>query len=117
MLSADFSAETMQGRREWQDVLKVMKEKPTTKPKPPPGHVGPGGIRGRPGALREKEQERSGGHFTCLFRPGEIAELPGPSPALQGPPPPQPHWSWGHRKEAEGRTGEAGKISVQISTI
>ena len=31
-LSADFSAETLQTRREWQDILKVMKEKkPTTK--------------------------------------------------------------------------------------
>ena len=27
MLSADFSAETLQARREWQDILKVMKEK------------------------------------------------------------------------------------------
>ena len=26
-LSADFSAETLQARREWQDILKVMKEK------------------------------------------------------------------------------------------
>ena len=26
-LSAEFSAETLQGRREWQDILKVMKEK------------------------------------------------------------------------------------------
>ena len=25
-LSADFSAETLQARREWQDILKVMKE-------------------------------------------------------------------------------------------
>ena len=32
-LSADFSAETLQARREWQDIFKVMKggEKPTTK--------------------------------------------------------------------------------------
>ena len=30
-LSADFSAETLQARREWQDIFKVMKrEKPTT---------------------------------------------------------------------------------------
>ena len=27
MLSADFSAETLKARREWQDILKVMKEK------------------------------------------------------------------------------------------
>ena len=27
VLSADFSAETLQARREWQDILKVMKEK------------------------------------------------------------------------------------------
>ena len=27
MLSADFSAESLQARREWQDILKVMKEK------------------------------------------------------------------------------------------
>ena len=26
-LSADFSAETLQARREWEDILKVMKEK------------------------------------------------------------------------------------------
>ena len=30
-LSGDFSAETLQARREWQDIFKVMKEKPTTK--------------------------------------------------------------------------------------
>ena len=30
-LSDDFSVETLQARREWQDILKVMKEKPTTK--------------------------------------------------------------------------------------
>ena len=30
-LSADFfSAETLQARREWHDIFKVMKEKPTT---------------------------------------------------------------------------------------
>ena len=29
-LSADFSAETLKARREWQDILKVMKEKKTT---------------------------------------------------------------------------------------
>ena len=27
-LSADFSTETLQARREWQDILKVMKENP-----------------------------------------------------------------------------------------
>ena len=27
MLSADFSVETLQARREWQDILKVMKDK------------------------------------------------------------------------------------------
>ena len=31
-LTADFSAETLQARREWQDILKVMEgKKPTTK--------------------------------------------------------------------------------------
>ena len=29
-ITADFSIETLQARREWQDILKVMKEKPTT---------------------------------------------------------------------------------------
>ena len=30
MITADFSIKTLQARREWQDILKVMKEKPTT---------------------------------------------------------------------------------------
>ena len=35
-LTADLSAETLQARREWQDIFKVMKgEKPTTKITPP----------------------------------------------------------------------------------
>ena len=29
-ITADFSIEILQARREWQDILKVMKEKPTT---------------------------------------------------------------------------------------
>ena len=29
-ITADLSTETLQARREWQDILKVMKEKPTT---------------------------------------------------------------------------------------
>ena len=29
-ITADLSIETLQARREWQDILKVMKEKPTT---------------------------------------------------------------------------------------
>ena len=30
-LSADFSTETLQARREWYDIFKVKKEKPATK--------------------------------------------------------------------------------------
>ena len=30
-LTADLSAETLQARREWHDIFKVMREKPTTK--------------------------------------------------------------------------------------
>ena len=31
MITADLSIETLQARRDWQDILKVMKEKNTTK--------------------------------------------------------------------------------------
>ena len=30
MIKADLSIETLQARREWQDILNMMKEKPTT---------------------------------------------------------------------------------------
>ena len=58
------------------------------------------------GALWE-EQERSRGRLPRPLGAREPSELPGRSPALQGPPSPWPHSSWGHKRKAEGRTGEA----------
>ena len=34
-LSSDFSAETLQATRKWQDIVKVLKAKPPTKNTPP----------------------------------------------------------------------------------
>ena len=39
---------------------------------------------------------------------GEVCQALGPGPTPSEAPS-GPHWSWGHRKEAEGRTGEAGR--------
>ena len=59
------------------------------------------------GAVQE-EWESSGGQLPCPLGPREPAELPGRSPALQSPL--QVTWVLaGHRKEAKGRTGEAGR--------
>ena len=57
------------------------------------------------GTLRE-EQERSRGRLPHPLRAREPAELPGRYPHSKAPS--RLHGSWGHRKEAEGRTAEAG---------
>ena len=57
------------------------------------------------GALRE-ERERSGGRLPHPLRPGEPAELPGRSPALQTLL--QATWVLGGIGGRPGRSGEAG---------
>ena len=68
-----------------------------------PGRSGEVGGRGSLGGAGEEQRM-----ITWPTQPGKPAELPGRSPALQVPPLPVAAWSWGHRKNAEGRTGEAG---------
>ena len=59
------------------------------------------GRRGPPGG-----RSRGGEEGVCPASSGPGCLLS--SPALHDPSPPQMHWSWKHREEAEGRTGEAG---------
>ena len=60
------------------------------------------------GGVIQEEQEQSGGQLPFPLGPREPAEFPGWSPEIQSTPPPGRMGPWGHRKEAEGRTGEAG---------
>ena len=71
--------------------------------KPPPGYVGPWGHRREAGEIRRGRREgpcRTRGRLPHPLGHREPAEIPGRSPALQGPHSPPPHWSRRHRREA-----------------